>query len=309
MADYTATALLASIKRRGMIPATTEALSDDDLLEFANDELFTYLVPLIMSVQEEYFVATEDTDVVAGTAEYDIPDRALGGKVKSVQLPDGSGGYYDIPRIEPERADDYALSGGPTGFYLRGSQIHLTPTPSSTSTLRVSYFRRPSRLVQTTDVAQYASGTSTITTAATVPATFTSGTAIDFVSARPTNFDVLEADAVINTASGTSVTLSSGSTPSNIAANDYLCLAGESPIPQIPPELHPLLAQRVVVRACEALGLQQKQASAEATSERMRLNALTLISPRTEGAARVIVNRNAPGFARNNRTGFRWRGV
>jgi hypothetical protein len=310
VADYTVTAMLASIRRRGFIPATSEALSDDDLIEFANDELYSYVVPLVMSVREEYFVTTKDLTLVSGTEEYDIPERAIGGKIKSVLAVDSSGSFADLPRIEPERADDFATAGGPMAYYLRGSRIHFVPAPTSADTVRVSYFARPSRLVPVDEVATVQSingGRTTVTTTATIPTGFSDSLTYDFVRASPTGFESLGLDSALSVAIGTTITLNGSTVPDDIVAGDYVCLSGESPIPQIPVELHPLLSQRVVVRACEALGQQEKQAAAEATAERLRQSALTMIGQRTEGAARVIVNRQAPGFRANYRPGFRWR--
>lgn len=307
MADYTVTALLASVKRRGMLPATAEALSDDDFLEFANDELQTYIVPLLLSTREEYLVTYADTTTVANQANYDLPTRAIGGKLRSVLLSDGSGAFYDVPRIEPERVDDYSLTGAPVSYYLRGNEVILVPTPTAALTLRLGYFRRPNRLVTAAECAVVATASATdVTTSAAVPATFVADAELDFVKATP-GFDGLQEDVAITLVSTSTAFRIDENASSDIAAGDYVCLAGESPIPQIPVELHPLLAQRVVVRALEALGLQEKQAAAEATAERMRVAVTGLLTPRVEGSARKIVNRHAPGFRNTTRAGYRWR--
>ncbi len=177
----------------------------------------------------------------------------------------------------------------------------LVPTPS-TGTLRLFYFGRPNSLVATSAVATISSIDVTrliVTTTATIPSTMTSGVSVDFVDATP-GFRSLAIDqATTGTVAGTTVTLSTA-LPASVLAGDYVCLAGESPVPQIPVELHPLLAQRVVVKALEALA-PDKMVAAKAICDEMRKSALTLLTPRAEGSARVIVNRYAPGFGRFGR--------
>jgi hypothetical protein len=289
-----------------MVPASSdETLSDTDLLAFADDEIQSYIVPLVLSANEEYFVTYKDVSVVAGTANYDIPDRAIGGRLRSVQLSDGNGGFYDLTRIEPESQDEYSFSGSETsGYLIRGNEVVLVPTPGASDTLRLGYYRRPNRLVALTAVGTLAaapSASTSLTLASTKPSTFVSGESMDLIYATP-GFDSISDSNALTAASGTSLTLTTAVTAS---IGDYVCLAGETPIPQIPVELFPLLSQRIVARACEAMGQPQKAQMAEATSERMRRDAMTLLSPRVKGASRVIVNRNGPGFG--SKRGYRVR--
>jgi hypothetical protein len=308
VADYTTTALLASVRRRGLLPPTAdETLTTEDYLEFANDELISTVVPLVLSTREEYFVVDADITTVPNQAEYDIPDRALGMKLRDVRVANGSGRYLELPRLEPERVNDYAqLANGVSGYFLKANQVVLVPTPTSATTLRVSYYRRPNRLVTTDAVLPVTGRTSSTaaTYAGTPPTTFTSGTSVDVIKHAP-GFDSFLDGGVINTPSGGTVTFTTGTLPTTVTAGDYVCLAGETPIPQIPPELHPFLAQRVLVRALEALG-SQKQAVAEATAERMRVAALEFLTPRADGSSRIIVNRHGPGYWKLRQPGPRW---
>jgi hypothetical protein len=306
VADYTVTALLASLKRRGMLPASEEALSDDDYLEFANDELFSYIVPEIEKIRADHFVVTKDISVTAGTDTYDIPDRAMGGRLKFVKISDGNGGYADLTMIEPERSDEFSTLGDSQCFYIQDYSIVLVPEPTAATTLRVGYYQRLGRLVPVADCT-YVAGTYTNETQlfGTTPAGWQSLVAtdkFDIVSTAAPGFKTLYKDLDESAVAAGNITFTTAVTTT---ASTYVCMAGESPIPQIPPELHPWLAARVVVRACEALGLQQKLAAAEGTAERLRLQAQALLAPRVDEAPRVIVNRNAPGFRKNR--GFRWR--
>ncbi len=291
--DHTTTSLLASLKRRGLIPSTDEALATADFLALATEEQDTYIVPLLISVREEYLVAHTDLTIVSGQAAYPIPPRAIGGKLRDVRVLSGAD-YVTLDRTEPER--------NMSGYSLSGNDIVLSPTPAEGGTLRVSYFRRPSALVATTAcvtlTAAYAVGSTALVTS-TIPATFTNTTKVDVVGAKP-GFSVTNDDLVLNSPSGTACTIASPGLLTASAVGDYVCLAGETCVPQIPVELHALLAQRVTYRALEALGDPRADA-AKAGADEMAKKALMLLQPRVESQARVLVNRHGPGFGSNRR--------
>jgi hypothetical protein len=76
--------------------------------------------------------------------------------------------------------------------------------------------------------------------------------------------------------------------------NDIVSLAGETIIPQIPDELHPILAQRVACRCLEALGDREGLGAANAKLAEMISLAMPLINDRTEGNPQKVVNYNSP---------------
>lgn len=299
---YTADELITQVKLRGMIPTSSNTLATADYLSFINDEIQTFIAPLIMSVREEFFVTYADQTIVSGTAAYSIPSRAIGAKLRNVLLLDGST-YRPLPRLEVETLAVGSTSPGSIeGYYLEGNNVVLYPTPGSAGTLRLSYFIRPNRVVASTAYTTVNSKTATTVSIGTPSTAFpTAATYYDFI--KPTaHFECHAIDQSATRSLGT-LTIAAG-VPTAVAAGDYVCLAGEAPFPQIPVELHPLLAERVVVRALQALG-DPKVEIAMASADRMRTAALTLLTPRSEGSSRYVINYNAPGFGRRPRY---WRG-
>ena len=283
-----------------MLPSTSETLSTADFLAIATEEMQTYVWDVLTGVREEYAVTDYDVALTAGTSTYALPPRASGGALRNVMLADGAGNYLPVLRVSPEHYRD-VTNGRTGGYYFKDDSVVLVPTPSS-GTLRLQYFRRPNKLVTVAECAVVASinvGRTVITTAGSVPASFVTGVVLDVVDQTPA-FRTLGMDlATTGTVSGTTITLSAA-LPVSVAAGDYVCLAGESPIPQVPVELHPLLAQRVVVKSLEALG-DQKMVVADGICERMRKTAISLLSPRSQGSTRYLINRNGPGFGRRTR--------
>lgn len=284
--SYTTTDLIASIKRRASVPTNQNLFSNDDFLSLANEEMNINLIPQLLSIKEEYFVADYDVTVTSGTSSYSIPTRAIGLKLRDVQLI-SNGNVSSLPRLyEDDRA---STSEQRTGFYLKGNNVVISPTPANSSdTLRLSHFRRPNELVTTAECAQISSIdiNNNQVTVSTLPSTISTSTVIDFI--RGSNgFECLGIDYTVSGVSGTTVTFTS--LPTSLAVGDWIALAQETPIPQIPVELHSVLAQMVAVKCLEAMG-DSKVEIAEQKLQLMKSAAFNLLSPRVDGENKKITN-------------------
>jgi hypothetical protein len=300
--DFSTTALLASIKRRGMLNSNSDALDDSDYLAVATEELQSYVQPWLLSLREEYGVADYDVSTVAGTAAYRLPPRAAGDSLRNALIL-ANADYVPLRRMEPEAVHyEYpnlnSSAGVPVGYYFKDQDLVLVPTPSAAGSLRLQYHKRPAKLVATSAAAVVQSingDRTTITTTATIPSTITaSSISVDVVDATP-GFKTLAMDYTTTTGTtGTTIVLTAA-LPSSVGAGDYVTLAGEAPVAQIPVEVHTLLAQRTKTACLEALGDPKWQA-ADAVCERMKRELLPVLAPRSKGSARYLVNRNGPGW-------------
>jgi len=295
---YTSTELLASIKRRGLIPTSESTFTAANFYSVVDEEVQTYIVPLLLSVREEYFVVNEDITVTAGTTDYYIPYRAIGNRLRDVTIADGNGGYRPLTRLEPDLIDQFSEGiSASDSYYLRGNQIVLVGT-GVTGTLRVTYYQRPGRIVATTAVGEITAVAGSNVTISSAPSTFTTSVTYDFIKGKP-GFDTLGKDFSAS-AAGTTMTFTS-SPPTGLAVGDFVCLSNESPIAQIPVELHPLLAQRTTATMLHALG-DAKAENAYAVADKMEARILKVLTPRTDGSNRYIVNRFGVGRGRNSFT-------
>ena len=291
--NYTTTALLASIRRRASLPSAPSAgTADADLLALANEELQLRLVADIMSVREEYFVRTQDVAIESGRTEYRIPSRAVGGVLRDVALVNGDGRTQKLPRISPERIGEFSGNTGTWGYYLQGNNVVLLPmADSSWPTLRLYFFARPSELTAT--ASDYATitdsdpDTGIVTVASTVGLTSN----VDLVAGTP-GFEHLAMN--INPIASTATTLTLAYMPPNLAIGDYVCRADLSPVPQIPAEWHPILAQRVAVKVLEAIGDGGGMQAAQMALLEMEDKARKLVTPRVQGSPEKIINRSSP---------------
>lgn len=296
MPSYTTDTLIASVRRRGHLTESAGSVDLDDLVALADEELQTYVVPYLMRIRAEYFVTDYDFSLTPGTYLYDLPPRAIGSEVRMVSRKETDNRYRRILRAEPERLDMPPLSAGaPNQYFFKDTQLGFTPCGAAD--VRVEYFRRPGHLVleeQGAQVTAIDTVANTVTLAAT-PDTFDDTQLYDFTRQSPP-FRLLGMD--VEVASITSGVMQLTDTPpTGLAVGDWVTLAQESVIPQIPLEVHPFLAQRTVVKALEALGdARGEQFAKAALDEEGRL--ARILVDKTQGSPRYIINRNGPGTRR-----------
>lgn len=283
----TTTDLINNIKLRGSFPTSDDLFSTSDFLSILNDELLNTIVPIINKVNEEYFLTYKSYNITASQDIYRIPKRAIASTLRDIQKIDTNGSVTGLGRLYEDNR--MSLSNGPPGYYVKSNTIQLSPLPTSTTgTLRLAYTRRPSKLVLPTACAQVTAISGTTVTVASVPSTMTNNTLIDFVQAD-SPYDILDMDIAIAGISGTSIDLPS--VPDSLAVGDYICLAGESPVPGIPEEMVPTLVQAAL---CVCLtSKKDKNVEIEIQKlEQMKDSLISLMSPRVKSND-VVIHSNA----------------
>lgn len=311
--SYLATDLIADVHIRGMIPTATntDSLTDVKILRILNQEMQSYVVPMLVELGQEYLVAISNVSTVASTAAYAIPNRASGTALRDVQVLDAaSSEYRSIQRLPPEQAALIGGTGGsgattnvgrPTHYFVQMDSVHLVPTPDAVYSVRLKYFRAPSDLVTTgyTTSAGVLGGTPGAQTIAVTLSTALGSdeatVSVDFL--RSVMPFTPQMDAVTATVETTGNLLDGIATDiddlSGLAL--YASLAGTSPVPQIPETAIPLLVNRTIVVCLRALGDPKvKEAEAACREEMQRVK--EMLSPRTEGYALKVVNTNSPGW-------------
>ncbi len=224
--------IIASVLLRSGFP-TDNYFSNAEMLTIMNDETKLVINPLIMKLQEEFLLQTKDYTIVSGSS-YRLPKRALGGKLRDVKIFDGTN-YQNLNRLfEEDRASN------PVGYYLNRNSLELSGEFTA-QTLRVTYYLAPSQLVLSSAVAVIASiDSATQVTVTALPTTISTNTQIDFVQSSG-QYDLLAIDQTVSGVAGTSLTFAS--LPDGLAVGDHVCVAGQSAVPTIPVDLHPLLVQ------------------------------------------------------------------
>jgi hypothetical protein len=145
--------LIAAVKRKISFPISQNTFSEEDIIQFANEEMFIAQVPSVLQYHEEYFVYRVQTPLVSNISRYSIPNRAIGMKLRDLMWSDSSGNYFEMTRIN---SDDKAFFQRNIGanqaihkFYLEGNDVVLTPSVvgGPTGALNFFIYLRPNQLV------------------------------------------------------------------------------------------------------------------------------------------------------------------
>lgn len=293
--------LVQSIKRRASVPESQATFTKDDFLDFATEELRLGLVPIIMTLHEDYLLYEQDVPVVSGQSAYTIPSRAVGNKLRDVQFKHREDSYSEMTRISIGSRfgqTDVTTSSNLRQYYIKNNKVVLSGTPNSVvgdGALTMIYYMKPSQMVKE-DRVGIITGINTATGVITlnaVPDVFNTSVKFDMYKATSPH-SVLKIDltaANLNTITN-SITFDPSNIPSDLAIGDHISLAEESSIPQVPSDLHPMLAQMVACRVLESIGDNEGLQAAMLKLKMMRESAGMIIDNRVDDSPRKIVNRH-----------------
>lgn len=295
--------LIESIRLRAFIPNDTATYTDQDILNVANEELDVQLLDKLLTLHEEHLTVHVDIPRNA-SGIYEIPYRAVGNKVRDISLVSGNQ-VYELSQISIGELSDYSFNNASVlqdtdKFYIESNQIKLIVPTKSYDYLRVYYYMRPS-VITKTDRAATISGISIGATEVTInitgtPTFFNESLSYDIVGKRTPNkikvWDLVPSsyNSSLNVISFLKSDLEH--VLDEIKVGDYISQAEESPVANIPTEMHPLLAQLAAVHVLESLNDTEGLANAEKKLNKM-INATTqLVDARVELAPKKIKPRH-----------------
>jgi hypothetical protein len=399
---YTSNTLIEAVKRKMAMPISQVTFLNEDILAFADEEMFLAQVPSILQYHEEYLVYEQLVPMVPKQSKYAIPSRAIGMRIRDLFYRDLAGQLVQMSRINPDDRSFFEVNSNttpiPIHYYVQNNQIVITPavTQNSTGNLVFTYYMRPNSLVTDDQAAicekfskditvsnltlvagnvliidghtltagtDFAIGTSDAATAsnlsnaislldplqfttsntsnvvtvfyktrslyitsnnpaaltlqstitihipstATIPSSILPGTMVDILQSEgghsTLNFDVLlQADAI----SLSSLTFKETDIPYDFVVGDYICSQYQCIIPQVPTDLHNLLAERTCARILESLGDKEGLQAANLKINELEQRQSTILDSRVEGSPLKILNRT--GLLRSSRIRFGRRG-
>jgi len=308
MKSLIASDLITSITRSGAIPTGQSTFSTTDLLAMADECLADELVPMMMTLQEEFFVFSVDIPIVTTQFTYLMPYRAIGSKalrISYIPLTDTTN-EYEMTRVEESRTviNNYGSqlfsSATPRYYYLRGNEIVLASNSIQNlqgGYIRIVYYIQPSNIV---DVSRCAKITAVSTDNSTF-ATFTVSSIPTAYWGTTTTFDIIQGtsphrniliDQVcsVNTSTNqVSLTVPANYTANKIiAAGDYITLTQETPYPQLPSDIHNVLAELVVEKALKSLGMMPEVAMQRERINRMLVSVSNVLDNRVTDSVRKV---------------------
>jgi hypothetical protein len=303
--SYDNDTLVASIKRRASMPTAQSLFQDSDFLILADEELQSVIFPMMMSIRGNYFVANSDVTMTTATS-YAIPSDAIGLKIKDVYYLNANGDQRQLTKVNlSDVTNQYFRLDTGYGYYIEGNNVILYPNSQDTETLRIKYYKRANKMVPNSSAGKITNidtGTLVVTMDST-PQTWTTSNTLTAIDANPGFESLVTGITISSIASITSNQLTLGSV-TGLTVGNWLALDGDSPVAQITPEAHPILAQAVVVKCLEALG-DPGIAVAQAKFKQLSDAFIKAMSPRADGQAKKIINRQGHlAWGKFNRVGW-----
>lgn len=311
--------LIRSIKRRAMIPSDQVTFDTEDFLEIINEEIQMNALPHLLTVHEEYLVYDVDIPFEENKFEYEIPYRSVGNKLRDLHYVDNNGDILrEASRVSLEELMDYKYNNDTnyTGqFYVKNNKIVIIGSaPQSLASLRMYFYLSPSDLVEEKNTGTITSidRNTGIISLDNFPDMYSTNTLFDFVSSRnPNNLVDFDITATSTDSVTSSVVFNPTDIPDTLQVGDYVCISQETPVPQLPSELHPLLAQRVAIACLEALNDTEGITNAQRKLLEAERSTWDLVDNRVEGANQKINNRHgtysqasvSPFYQRSSLTG------
>ena len=280
--SYTTSDLISLIKLLAHVPQGNLTFTPANILTLADLELRTSIAKQLKEADEGYFQTILEYNQ-DDSGEYRIPGSAIAATAYSIQIRNGQA-LWPVSRQEvAEMTTTTFPSTGNWTYFIRGNTLVMLPAQFS-GVLRITYERRPSKLVPLTSCGLISAINGQVITVGSVPSGWVVGDSIDLQAAQP-QFDIL-GNCEITDITGTDITLDGDL--GDLAVGDYLCLEDQTCVPQVPVEFHQLLAQRVVCKIYELQGYLDKMKAAQAKLKEMEDALTALITPRTQAAPKVI---------------------
>lgn len=303
--DKTDLSLVKSVQARILMPLSDNTLDSARIIELMSEEMMSTIEPLVLAAHEEFYVQNYDQALVAGSYNYTIPVRAAFATWRDIVLVDTLGNEIAMTELPPEYVKiSYPVGALPPmftfGFVMNNDRITLWPpnmTIPTNYTLRMKIKRRPNHLTPYLNCGQITAintGTKVVTLSVNGDGTWTTATTFDVIPNAP-QFTSRGDDQAITAVDNTLNTVTFSALPTGIIVGDWVCPAMLSPIPQVPYDMFPLLAQRGVIKCLEALGDNQNLQVAERRYQDMAADFARTVSPRINGTRKALVNRTA-GF-------------
>lgn len=306
--DYTVDTLVTDIRTTGSVPSAQTRFDDDSIINIMTRIMRTKVVPMMMTMREEYFVEYTDYSITQGNLTgYAIPTNAVGMKLRAVCLVNNSGqlNMTQLPRLSLEQISGYYFGQVvPFGFYIQNNNVILWPVNQTTpaNTIRLYYIARTNKLTASTNCRQILSITGNDVTLADVPGAWTTATMLNAIDPLP-GFNTQASSIDITNISGDTLTLDDASA---LEEDDWLAEDGYSPIAQIPVEAHQLLVQETALEILKSLGDTEGYNKLMIEKKELTSFIMSTINPRSDGNPKKAIS---AGNGIADWCGFRSRGT
>lgn len=293
--NFTVDEMVNLVQIGAVLPTTATLFSTNNIISLLDNEMRAEIIPLVKTLNEEFWVVNYDQNIVLNQTAYQLPYRAAASALRDIVLVDQNNNEIKLVRYEPEDIKFPMIPYGspyfPLGYYLKDNAIVFFPgqvAQYTSYTLRMKYERRPNNLTSNQNCGQITAidvGDSEVTVNF-VPSSWTANTTtVDLINNIPP-FNSWEDDVSITDINGLVLTLSS--IPDDLAVGNWVAQSMTTPIPQIPYEGFPVLTQCGVLKCVSALNDSSAIQRAEKELESKKVNFRSMMTPRVEGTPKIL---------------------
>jgi hypothetical protein len=300
--------LIDSVRKRTMTPDDTTIYTDQDILDIVNEELDVEVLENLLALHEEHLTTHIDVPRNADGV-YEIPYRAIGNKLRDVSLKSGSEVVYELTQVSLGELPDYSYSVDSNAyldkFYVESNKIKLLQPNRNYDSIRFYFYIRPSVLTKVeqagiiSSIVKDENADEITISMSSLGRNFSANCCYDIVGKRtPNKIKAWDLDPIQYVTTGTTgyvkFTLSElGDDVDDIIVGDYVTIAEQSPVPNIPTEMHPVLAQAGAIQLLEALGDTEGLTNAQRRLDKMTKAVQSLVDDRVELAPKKIKPRHS----------------
>lgn len=294
--------LVEKIKDNTSTEFSQSRLSQSSVIDLCDQESLKRIRPIISDLQKEFFVITQNVTLAASTKRYRLPKRAAARGLREIYLTSGTN-RYPLAQITREEATlvEETGEGIPERFYFEADSIVFNRPLSSEMTLVIVIEVSPGKLALAstyTTVSSVDFDTGVVTVAGT-PTGFGTAVPYDFVQSLNYGNAALAVGLTPISVLGTTYTFTASELPETLQAGDYFCLAGNTPIPNMPDEGVIALIHAV---SCRIFRLRGDFDNLKAEEKELQNSIIYLeraLSDRVEGQRQVV--KNPVGLLRGSR--------
>lgn len=275
------------------------------------DKLRSAFIEPVVSARAGFWLKEQLITTVAGKNRYRVHPRACAGTLHKVEVLGSNGEFFLLDEIQVNEIQDYqrnpaSFVGYPRYYCLMADRIEVSPTPQAGLTLRVTYYLRPSQLMQSQSSTQGGDGvvrgliTSINETARTVtvnvvpldqsltvPAAITTANQrIDIVS--PDGWHEVVLVSSTQTLVGSVFTLPAGTDFTDIEVGQYVRVEDQTDWPCLPEDFHRMLADVTAAKILISKGQPEKSESVLQNCGNDIERWKKLISQRVKGRPQLI---------------------
>lgn len=298
------TQLISRVGRAAKIPAGSSYLTPATLLGLASDELLDELMPRLLAVSGNHFLAYKDVAMSADVARYRLPPRCI--RPERMDLVTAEGmlvGHLVLSdgRMLAEVAAGRCPPNQALGWWVpESSHVRVALRSNTDATgryLRMWYRRQPNRLIATDSCWRTGSVDTANRTAVyaainvgDAPGDPVVGVSYDLIKATPA-FESFADDAEATAVdSGTSTITFLNTTMTEAEDGDLIAPANYTPVPQLPPALFNVLVLGTASRVLSEQGNQAGATEKRAEALRKLEVALAAATPRSDEAETAAQN-------------------